>query len=226
MHHDANHLPAGFRALLGDRRWAALVGSGVRRNHRAGEYLLRQNDRGGHLFALISGRVKVLAGLDGSQVLLSLRGAGDLVGEMAARGNSRRMASVQALDACTSCVLKRAEFDRFLHDHGAHGLLSDYLVGKLSETVPYQVQQFHFGPLQRVARLCFEVHSLADARQPDRARIPFSQEALAQALGMARSTVAEQIAVLRSSGALGPGPRLVVDDEHALAAQAGAVPPS
>lgn len=226
VHDDANDLPPGFRGLLGEQRWAALIGSGIPRSHRAGDYLLRQDDSGGYLFALTSGRVKVQASeKDGSHVLLSLRSSGDLVGEMAARQSSRRTATVQALDNCTSCFLPRAEFDRFLADHAAHGLLSDYLVGKLSETVPYQVQQIHFGPRQRVARLCLEVFSLADAQQPDRRRIPFSQEALAQALGMARSTVAEQIAALRFAGALGPGPRLAVADERALAEQARTVVP-
>lgn len=224
MRHDVEDVSRGFRRLLGARRWEALIRSGIPRTHRPGDYLLRQEESGGYLFALIGGRVKVLASEeDGSQLLLSLRGPGDLVGEMAARAHSRRAATVQALDCCTSRYLPRAEFDRFLHDHRAHGLFSDYLVTKLSETVPYQLQQVHLGPRQRIARLLLETLSLADPRHPDRGKIPFSQHALAQALGMARSTVADQIAALRSTGALGPGPRIVVADEHALAAEARAV---
>lgn len=224
VHHDVNRASRGFRALLGERRWKALVGTGVPRSHRSGTYLLRQGEKGGHLFALTSGRVKVLAGEeDGSQLLLSLRGTGDLVGEMAARQSACRTATVQALDHCTSCYLPRREFERFLDEHDAHGLFSDYLVAKLSETVPYQVQQVHFGPRQRVARLLLETVSLADPGDRNRGRIPFTQGQLATALGMARSTVADQIAALRAEGALGPGPRIVVADEHALTEHARAV---
>lgn len=221
MHRDANDFRRGFRGLLGEQRWQALIGSGVARSHRPGAYLLRQAERGGYLFALTGGRVKVLAGgADGSQALLSLRGSGDLVGEMAAQPGARRTATVQALDRCTACYLPRAEFGRFLRDHDAHGPFSDYLVSKLSETVSHQVRQVQFGPRQRVARLLFETFSLADPQHCDRRKIPFSQESLAQALGMARSTVACQIAVLRAAGALGPGPRVVVADERVLEDQA------
>lgn len=224
VHDDASKLSRGFRALLGEQHWAVLVAAGVPRTHRPGEFLLRQGDRGGGLFALTSGRVKVLAAEpDSSDVLLALRGAGDLVGEMAARENSERTATIQALDECTSISLPRAEFDRFLHNKQVYGVFSDYLVSKLSETVPYQVQQVHFAPRQRLARLLFEAFSLADSRHRDGRKIPFSQHELAKALGMARSTVAEQLAALREVGALGPGPRIVVENEDVLAEQARAL---
>lgn len=224
VHHDASNIPRGFHGLLGSQRWDALISYGFPRTHRPGEYLLRQEEKGGYLFALTGGRVKVLAReADGSQLLLSLRGSGDLVGEMAARKSTRRTATVQALDSCTSSYLSRSEFDRFLRDHDVNALFSDYLVSKLSETVPYQVQQVHFRPRQRVARLLLEAFCLADQQTPDRWKVPFSQEALAQALGMARSTVADQLAALRSTGALGPGPRIVVADDNVLANQARTV---
>lgn len=221
MHRNNNDVPRGIRNLFGEQRWEELVSTGFRRDHRQGSYLLRQNDRGGYLFALTAGRVKVLGGEeDGSQVLLSLRGPGDLVGEMATQPDSHRSATVQALEHCTSRYLPRSEFNRFLHEHNAYGLFSDYLVSKLSETVPYQLQQVHFSPRERVARLLLETFALADPTSVHRRKIPFSQEALAAALGMARSTVADQIAALRAVGALGKGPRINVADEKALAQHA------
>lgn len=223
MHQD-NHGARGFRGLLGERLWAALVAAGVPRSHHPGEFLLRQGDKGDHLIALTTGRVKILAGVEnGSQLLLSLRGAGDLVGEMASRPDAYRTATVQALEHGTSCHLHRRDFEAFLDSHGAEAQFRDYIVDKLCETVPYQVQQAHFTPRQRVARLILETVLLADPRGKDRAKVPFSQEALATALGMARSTVADQVARLRSSGALASHSRLVVADERVLAAEAGTV---
>ena len=159
----------------------------------------------------------------GSAVLLSLRGQGDLVGEMAAERNAVRTATVQALDVCVGRVLMRSEFERFLDEQGARGAYADYLVAKLSETVPHQVQQVHFGPRRRLARLLLEVVRHADARPPDCYRIPFSQDALAGALGLVRSTVAEQLKAMRADGVLGPGPRIVVTDMRALIDEAGAI---
>ncbi|KEI43402.1 Crp/Fnr family transcriptional regulator [Saccharopolyspora rectivirgula] len=216
--------PRGFRKLLGEQRWKALLRAGSPRTYRPGAFLLRQGDPGGFLLALTSGRVKVLASeRDGGEVLLTLRGAGDLVGEMAARTETHRTATVQALERCTAHHVTKADFDRFLDQHDARDELSDYLILKLSETVPYQLQQAHFSPAQRIARLFLQVVTLADPDQPDRMRVPFSQEAIANALGYARSTVAQQIAEMRASGVLGPGPRIVVADSAGLAEQAGVV---
>ncbi|GAA1201421.1 Crp/Fnr family transcriptional regulator [Prauserella alba] len=224
MHHDVNIASRGFRGLLGERLWSVLITMGVERRHKPGDVLLRQGDRGDYLLALTGGRVKILAAESGgAELLLSLRSAGDLVGEMSPRSDSRRTATVETLDSCTTSYLARPDFEAFLGRHGAHAAFSDYLVAKLSETVPYQLQQAHFAPRQRVARLILEVLLLADPGDRDRARIPFSQDALAKALGLARSTVADQIATLRTLGALRSGPRIVVDDERALSLEAHAI---
>ncbi|HWC82374.1 MAG TPA: Crp/Fnr family transcriptional regulator [Pseudonocardiaceae bacterium] len=212
----------GFRALLGEPRWRALVESGTARRFRAGEFLVRQGDPGGFLLVLAEGRVIVNArDAAGAELLLALRAHGDLIGEMAMRDTAARTATVTALDDCTAWRLSDESFRRFLAAHDAQGEYSDYLVGKLSETVPYQMRLVHFSARQRVARLLLEVVALAGPGEPSPRRVPFSQEAVAGSLGLARSTVAEQIAALRADGALTPGPRLVVADAKALTRHAG-----
>jgi CRP/FNR family transcriptional regulator, cyclic AMP receptor protein len=131
---------------------------------------------------------------------------------------------VQAIDYSTARYLPVALFDQFLIDHHACGVFSDYLIAKLSETVPYQVQIAHFTPRQRIARLLREVVALAGPDHPDPLRVPFSQEAVASALGLARSTVARRITELRRAGVLAAGPRLVVADLKVLAQHAGVAP--
>jgi CRP/FNR family transcriptional regulator, cyclic AMP receptor protein len=215
----------GFRELLGDQRWQALLGTGTLRSYRPGSFLLRQGDQGGFLLALTSGRVKVLArDEDGAEVLLALRGPGDLVGEMTRCPTARRSATVQAIDYSTARYLPVTLFDQFLIHHHACGVFSDYLIAPLSETVPYQVQIVRCTPQQRIARLLLEVVTLADPDHPDPLRVPFSQEAVAVALGLARSTVARWITELRRAGVLAAGPRLVVADRKALAQHAGITP--
>lgn len=221
MHQEVDTASRGFRGLLGERLWRSLVELGVERRHKAGEVLLRQGAPGDHLLVLKQGRVKILASESGgAELLLSLRSAGDLVGEMSPRDGRRRTATVQAFDGCSTSLVTRSAFEKFLARHGAHPAFSDYLVAKLSETVPYQLQQAHFVPRQRVARLIYEVLMLADPGDSNRARVPFSQDGLAKALGLSRSTVADQIGALRAVGALAPGPRIVVRDERLLCAEA------
>lgn len=217
VQHDHGGGLRGFQALLGAGRWHELRSLGASRAHRRGSFLLRQGESGDHVLALTQGRVKVLGmDADGSQVLVAFRGAGDLIGEMAVRSGARS-ATVQALDHCTAWHIPGDAFEEFLRQHDAQSLFADYLVTKLSETVAAQLQQAHFTPLQRISRLLLDVLKLADEDQTGCMRIPLSQEAIASALGLARSTIAEQIAVLRRSHTLEPGPRLVVANPERLA---------
>ncbi|MEV7095686.1 Crp/Fnr family transcriptional regulator [Amycolatopsis sp. NPDC051045] len=212
----------GFRALLGEDRWNRLLNHGVERVYPPGSRLLQQGDPGSAVLALVSGRVKVLGTEpDGGQLLITLRGAGDLVGEIAARRLSKRTATVETIDRCTARVLSVDRFNAFLNRYDGHPALTDYLVTKLSQTVPYQVELVHFGPERKIARLLLEVVALADWSSANPDRIPFSQQEVADALGMARSTVALHLHRLREIGALRTGPRLMVSDLEVLKASAG-----
>lgn len=210
------HPDRGLAALLGRDQWRALCAIGAARTYRQGQYLLRQGERGGFVLVLISGRVQVVA-LDenGAQLLQALRGPGDLVGEMAMRDDVARTAAVVALDRCEVRYVPVERLRRFLEATTVHSAFTDYLIAKLSETVEYQLQLVNFSPRQRIARLMLDVIALA-AGLPDPMRIPLSQTAIAAALGLARSTVSEQIAVMREMGVLARGPRLVVTDMQRL----------
>ncbi|MBE1496776.1 CRP-like cAMP-binding protein [Amycolatopsis lexingtonensis] len=212
----------GFRALLGDDRWTGLLEYGVEQVYPPGRCLFRQGDPGSAVLALVSGRVKVLgAEPDGGQLLITLRGAGDLIGEVAARRLSKRTATVETIDHCTARVLSVDRFNAFLNRHDGHSVLTDYLVTKLSQTVPYQVELVHFSPERKIARLLLEVVALADRSSANPHHIPFSQREVADALGMARSTVALHLQRLREIGALRSGPRLAVSDLDTLKISAG-----
>ncbi|WP_236650257.1 Crp/Fnr family transcriptional regulator [Kutzneria albida] len=208
----------GFRAMVTVQDWDRLLAAGQVRRFGQGEELLRQGAVGDHVLVLTVGRVKVLrAHENGSQLLVALRAAGDLVGEMASRGRGVRSATVVALEPCTAHVVPAAEFTPLLTRHNLYSPFTDYLTSKLYESVPYGVHLVHFRPAQQLARLLSEVVALAGNEVADPLRIPFSQEALASALGMARSTVSEAIAALRRDGVLTPGPALSVADPDRLA---------
>ena len=204
----------GFRALISDEEWAALVAAGHPRQYPRGTELMRQGYAGDHLLALTGGRVQVLRSEQGGEqrLLVALRAAGDLVGEMAAHGGGLRNATVVALDDCYAQQLTVAAFDRLT----AARKLTDYVVLKLSESMPLRVQLAHFKPPQRIARLLAELVALAGPELADPMLIPLSQEQIAVALGLARSSVSAFIAETRRNDVLGPGPRLTIADPERL----------
>ncbi|MEV6609728.1 Crp/Fnr family transcriptional regulator [Kutzneria sp. NPDC051319] len=203
----------GFRTLLSDEQWSALLDAGIPRGYRPGDELVRQGDPGGFVLVLRTGRVQVLrTEADGSRLLLEVRAAGDLIGEMAARGSGVRNATVVAVDQCHAQRVPVAAFDRL----AAAALLPDYIVSKINQHLPVRVQLAHFTPPQKVARLLAELIALAGPELADPRLIPLSQQEIADALGLSRSSVAAVVADLRRDAVLGPGPRLTVLDRDGL----------
>ncbi|MFI5733676.1 Crp/Fnr family transcriptional regulator [Kribbella sp. NPDC051587] len=207
-----------FQDLIGPSAWQLLLAEGTLRSYRPGQTILRQADPGGFLFALDHGRVKLLATAeDGAQLLLTVRGAGQLLGELAG-AEGHRTATVEALDRCTAHYLSIARFERFLAKHGLTQEFHRYVTGKFDQAVSRQVDLAHRSALRRIARLLHDTVVLAPTTAANPQRVPFTQEELAGSLGLARSTVADQLTTLRASGALTRGPHLVVADLEKLAA--------
>jgi CRP/FNR family cyclic AMP-dependent transcriptional regulator len=202
-----------FQALIAPEAWGLLVAEGTLRSFQPGRTILRQGDPGGFLFVLESGRVKLLASAaDGAQLVLTVRGGGHLLGELAGDSDDTRTASVVAIDRCTARFLSQPDFDRFLSRNKLHGAFRRYITGKFEQAVGRQVDLAHRRAVRRIARLFLDLVRFAPDGSSDPWHIPFTQEELATALGMARSTVTDQLTKLRRSGALAPGPRLVVTD--------------
>ncbi|GAA0615179.1 Crp/Fnr family transcriptional regulator [Kribbella sandramycini] len=207
-----------FRELIGSSAWQLLLAEGMLRSYSPGQAILRQGDPGGFLLALDHGRAKLLASAtDGAQLLLTVRGAGQLLGELAG-DEGLRTATVEAMDRCTAYYLSTAQFDRFIAKHRLGQEFHRYVTGKFDQAVSRQVDLAHRSALRRIARLLHDTAVLAPSTAADPMRVPFTQEELAGSLGLARSTVADQLTTLRAAGALTRGPHLVVADLDRLAA--------
>ncbi|WP_328992590.1 Crp/Fnr family transcriptional regulator [Kribbella sp. NBC_01245] len=206
-----------FRECIGDAAWRELLNVGTLRSYRPGTFILRQGEAAGFVLALENGRVKLVAtAADGAQLLLTVRGGGHLIGELADEGHGRRNASVIAIDRCTARYLPAPVFERFLALQDLQKAFSRYVVGKFDQTVERQVDLANRRSGRRIAKLLLDVVRLAPAGSPDPHRVPFTQEELSASLGMARSTIAEQLGAFRQAGALGPGPALIVTDVDCL----------
>ena len=185
----------GFLATLerGDRQ--AVEGAGVERRYRTGQWLFHQGDPGDFVALLVRGRVKVVAGhTSGGTSILSVRGPGELVGELAALDESPRLAGATALDPLTARVIAADEFRALVAARPSLSLaLLRMLVRRLQEADRRRAEFGSADTAFRIARLLVE---LAD----DDGHLALSQQELAAMVGASRESVARALAALRRDG--------------------------
>ena len=88
-----------FLGQLGSRDAEELMQQLRRRTVRKSEPILRAGAAGDDVVLVLSGHVKLVAyGADKREVVLAIRGRGELIGEMAALAGQRRTATVVAVD--------------------------------------------------------------------------------------------------------------------------------
>ncbi|MEM6381237.1 MAG: Crp/Fnr family transcriptional regulator [Pseudomonadota bacterium] len=86
----------------------------------AGETLFMSGDPGDAMFAVLEGSLKVaIVSAEGSEQLLAIVGAGQVVGEMALLDGQPRSATVDALKPSTLARLDKRDFERFATENPA-----------------------------------------------------------------------------------------------------------
>jgi CRP/FNR family transcriptional regulator, cyclic AMP receptor protein len=190
-------------ALSSDDR-AALIERGRRRRYPRGAELFHEGDRSDFVVVLLEGRIKVVIhGEDGTESLLSVRGPGAIVGELAGVDDSPRLATVLAVDPVTAQVLRAAEFEQFIGSHPSAAVaLLRVVVGRLREA---DRRRAEFGGLDVTRRLA---QLLADLVGGD-LEVRLSQEELAGMIGASRESVARALRRLRDARVVTTGRRRV-----------------
>lgn len=203
---EASRFPRGFRALVPAPAWAALAQRGVRSRHRGGEQLLRQGDFGGWVLLCLSGRLKVVySEPDGREVLLAVRGPGDVLGEFSGRDGQPRSATVQAVEPGITSKLSDERFRELVAQLGVGEQLNAYILGKMRESASHAWQLAYRTTATRLAEL---IGDLIEAAGPDHSyprTIAMSQEELASALGLARSAITPVLAAWKGAGLIRTG---------------------
>ncbi|MCX2729481.1 Crp/Fnr family transcriptional regulator [Saccharopolyspora sp. NFXS83] len=191
----------GFRALTPEPVWAALVQHGVRKHHHTGERLLGQGEPGGWLLVCLSGRLKVVyTEPDGREVLLAVRGPGDLVGEFSGRDGQSRSATVQAIEPGITSKLADHRFSELVQRFSVTEQLTAYIMGKMRESASHAWRLAHHSAAARLVELIETLLNVAGPDHPHPNIIAMSQEELASALGLARSAITPVLATWKSAG--------------------------
>ncbi len=182
----------------------ALVARTRRRNVGRSEVILRAGAAGDDVVVVLSGRVRLVAyGADKREVVLALRGPGELLGEMAALGGQRRTASAIAVDEVEAGFLHADEFREFLGAHPDAALvLLRMLVRRLTEADRDRVALATQDSVGRVAKRLLDLSAEHGTPTESGTRIELSitQDELARWTGATRETVSRALRLMRELG--------------------------
>ncbi|MFC9997130.1 Crp/Fnr family transcriptional regulator [Nocardia sp. NPDC127526] len=184
----------------------ALLANGIRRQWPAGSVLVHEGELSDHILVIEAGRVKVTSSASsGKQVLLAIRGPGDLVGELSAIDGGARSATITALSSVTATVVQGNVFRSLLMNDGKVALsLLRMVVSRLREADMQRLEYGAYTVGERIARLLLDYAGRYGRADDDRVIIalPLSQTELAHAAGASREAVAKALKRLRELGAI------------------------
>src|SRR5437763_6695905 len=197
-----------------------------RRRVAKSQAILRAGSAGDEVALVIEGRVKLTAyGADKREVVIGLRGAGELIGEMAALVGQRRTATATAVDEAEVGFMSAANFRAFLHEHpDASLVVIRMLVRRLFDATRDVIDLATQDSVGMVAKRLIELSPGQGAPNTAGTKIELSltQDELARWTGATRETVSRAIRMMRSVGWITTGNRTItVLDPAALRARCG-----
>jgi CRP/FNR family cyclic AMP-dependent transcriptional regulator len=218
-----------FLRQLGHDDAEALVARVRRRRIAKTEPILHAGAAGDDVVLVLEGRVRLVAyGGDQREVMLAIRGPGELLGEMASLTAQRRTASAIALDDVEAGFLRGEEFRDFLREHPDAALvLIRMLVRRLAEADRDRVALATQDSVGRVAGRLVDLaadHGVP-AASGTRIELSLTQDELARWTGATRETVSRALRLMRQLGWVSTNNRsITVLDVAALQARSGGGP--
>ena len=193
-----------FLEALGEDRFAPLRRRGTVRRYPRGVALIHERQVPDSAIVLLAGRVKIVqVSAEGRELMLAVRGRGDLLGEQGAIDGEPRSASVIALDDVEALVVAAAEFLDFL---GAEPEAALYVMRRLARRLrDADRKRVEFSAKDSMARVASRLVELADRfGESDgnlvRIELPLTQEELAGWAGASREAATKALQSLRQLG--------------------------
>lgn len=179
-----------------------LLSQGVRRFFPAGELLMRQGDPADHVLVLLSGWVRIITSTSSSQdVLVALRGPGDMIGERAALDGKPRTARVQALEKVAAIQMPSGQFAACLRARPTIAMaVIKQMSDQLHEAEGTRINFATVDVTQQVATYLMRLAQQHGVREQGglALHIPLTQQDIANQVGASRRAVARSIAALRN----------------------------
>jgi CRP/FNR family cyclic AMP-dependent transcriptional regulator len=199
---------------------AALRREGATRRFPRGQALFVEGDRSDRVFMIERGSVIIFCTAPaGRDVVLAVRGPGDVLGDLSALDDKPRVATAVTLDDVEAVVASRSTLARALKTVDAAQELIQTLADRLREADRRRLEFATRDTLGRVAARLFELAERFGRSTPDGVvvELPLSQDQLASWCGASREATVKALRTLRSLGCVTTSRRqIVVNDLEAL----------
>jgi CRP-like cAMP-binding protein len=208
-----------FWGLLTDTEQEGLSAFGRISVFPPGATLCVEGDPATHVFVLVAGLVKILSVTkDGHELVLALRGNGDIVGELAGETTGHRNATVQAVDTVQALIVRYDRFSSFLDSHPGAGRAYRHAVAQRWNDTATILRNFSMtNGAQRVAKLLLDLAMQYGSGKNGEIDVPLTQEELASLAGTSRATVARAFSNWRGRGFIRTGQRrITITDPQGL----------
>lgn len=175
--------------VIGDKLWARLKALAPQRVRPARSVLLRQGDPATHVIVLESGSTLItLAGACGERTLLAVRGAGELLGELAVLDSQPRTATVIAAETCQIHIIPAAAFLTFVEEHDLLAPLLRHAIARVRESEAVRLELATASVPLRLASALSRLVEAASTSASDLA-VRLTQTELSQMIGASRNAV-------------------------------------
>jgi CRP/FNR family transcriptional regulator, cyclic AMP receptor protein len=207
--------------VLTDDDRLALAAAGRTTRWRAGTVLFREGEDPAGVFYVLEGRVKVhVTTARGNEVLLAVKEAGDLLGEVAAIDRGPRSASATVLDDLVAVVTPAARFRELARTRPGIGFaLYEAVARQLRAATADLVARADGTVAERVAARLLALSQRVLEHDGPAVAVPLriGHDDLASWTGASREAVSRAIAELRRVGAITTRPgRITVLDPDLL----------
>ncbi len=205
---------------LSKREIEALTTIAQMRVARPKQTVVKKGDKGGPIFAVLRGRLKVITPGVERDAAFRILGPGELFGEVAAFDGGERSATVTAIELCQLAVIQCDTFMAFLEQHPP---VSRKLLGVLARRVRelsarVEDRAFHEAPA-RLAKCLLGLAERYGKQQPDGlvCQLKISQGELGELVDATRELVNKQLRTWKADGVVThEADRIVFHDLDAL----------
>jgi len=203
----------GFWTLLSRLEQDTLSGLGMPRDYSPGATICLEGDPATHVYVLLAGWVKILSTTrDGHEIVLALRGDGDIVGETGGETTGRRNATIQAVGKVRALTVPYEKFSSFLDtSQGADRAYRRVVTRKFNDADTLLRRRAVTTGAQRLAALLLDLAG-RHGREVNGATyvvMPLSQEELASLAGTSRATITRAYGNWRKRGLIHTGQRRI-----------------
>ena len=199
---------------------SAIRRDGHPRRFQRGQALFTEGDLAQRVFLIERGWVAVTCTTAGGrEIVLALRGPGDMLGELSALDGEPRLATAVAVSEVEATVVSGPTLSRALDDAQAARELIRVLASRLRDS---DRKRLEFAALDTLGRVAWRLLELSDGfgqetNEGISVELPLSQEQLAGWCGASRESTVKALTSLRELGTITTGRRhIVIRDMEAL----------